>query len=86
MTWDENEGSIVIKLTDSMSDLQIIESSWDHLKKVSLINGYYTLMTLKSHPGKALVKAKREETFRGSSVLWYELGDADKAQEIVIAK
>jgi hypothetical protein len=43
-------------------------------------------MTLDSHPGKALIKSKREEAFRGSSVLWYELGDADKAQEIVIAK
>ena len=37
-------------------------------------------MTLKSHPGKALVRDKRDDDFfMGGKVRWYEVGDESKA-------
>ena len=37
-------------------------------------------MTLKSHPGKAIVRDKRDDVFHeGIKVRWYEVGDASKA-------
>ena len=43
-------------------------------------DGVAVKMTLKSHPGKALVRDKRDDVMHeGGKVRWYEVGDEEKA-------
>lgn len=56
MNWSDSDDYVVFELTETMhrGSMYIIDSSWKHMEKMPLVNGYYTVLTLSSHPGKGL--------------------------------
>ena len=86
MKWDNGDTAKFefAHLKDGSISFDGIEQSSDQYKDWHLNSmpedGVPVKMTLKNHPGKALVRDKRDdEFFMGGKVRWYEVGDESKA-------
>ena len=80
-----------MNLKDSTISFSCVESDTDDMKKWKLNSmpedGVAVKMTLKSHPGKALVRDKRDDVMHeGGKVRWYEVGDEAKACIFIFQK
>ena len=91
MNWDATKANakfefLNLQQKDEFISFKCIESSpehkWQHDWKLIPMpaDGKFVKMTLKSHPGKALIRQKKEKVMhQNKEVRWYRIGEEEDA-------